>query len=125
MTETFINQVTGAQAPVDPFDAIEAQPEDYLRAPAVVPLSPAVLRQAQRAWEGVPRKDGSITHVVSHTFTDTDEKTIRLFMRQLRSAGEKVSPDCVITVTRDGSKVIWRASKRRKRPSVDTQPAAQ
>ena len=104
----------------DPFASIDAiTPEDFLRAPAQVPVSPTVIRLAQRAWEGIPRKDGSITHVASHTFKEgEDEKTVRLLMRQLRASAGHVDPQCVITVSRDGQKVIWRASKRRNRTGV-------
>jgi len=108
----------------DPFAGISGQPEAWLREPVREPVAPSVVAKAQEALDGKQRPDGSLTHVLSHTFSDGQEDLMRRFVRQLRHAGDHTDPVSVVTVKVNPQgdnplKVSWRASRpRRKRPAV-------
>lgn len=118
-------------SPADPFDNIDGEPEAYLRKPKVVPVTASVVARAQKALDGVRRSDGSLSHVLSHTFPVGQDGLRDLFVQQLRHSGDHTDPVSVVTVKvnpegDNPNKVSWRASKPRARKAkpVDGTPKA-
>lgn len=90
-----------------------------LKAPKIVPVPEAIVRQAQRSWDGVPdpENEGGKLHVLEHDFKD-DAKAAE-FAKLMKKAGDHTTPvtsvSAVIDPENDGSKSVvrWKAGARR------------
>lgn len=100
---------------------ITAKPAERLKARPVKPVPPAIVRHAQRSYEGVPHPDdeNKTVHVLTHTF-DSEEKA-EAFAKHMKNAGDHTTPPTSVSVavdpdgTGDKKTVAWRAGKRRGR----------
>lgn len=79
------------------WDEITGRTTERLRAPKVVPVPAGIVRQAQRAFDGVPHptKEGKLVHTLSHTFPDA--ATAAQFYRLVKKAGEHTTPRSSVT----------------------------
>lgn len=103
------------------WSALTGQAVQRLRAKKVVPVDPAIVRQAQRSWDGVPdpQREGKLLHVLSYKFPS--EEMAAEFARQIKNAGEHTQPQTSVSAvidpagTGDRTVVNWRAGARRGR----------
>jgi len=95
---------------------------ERLRAPKVVPVDPAIVRQAQRSWDGVQHPDdpeGELRHVLSHEFAS--DAMAAEFARLIRKAGDHTKPQTSVSAVIDPQnsgnlrEVNWKAGSRRGR----------
>lgn len=112
---------------------------ERLRASKIVPVPPALVKQAQRSWDGVDGPGGTKLHVIRYDFLPNfshvkDEAKRReqatakaaAFAKLMRKAGDHTTPRTSVTVVidpdhvKDGDPeqpwiVAWKAGKRRGR----------
>lgn len=122
MTETPVQE-----KPSFDFSEVTGQVVTRLKAKKVQPVDAAIVRQAQRSWDGVPLADNpeELGHNLVHTFATVEMAAE--FARQMRNAGDHTNPLTSVSVVvnpdpqgkngtpTDERTVSWRAGKRRGR----------
>lgn len=116
---TVTTETEATEKPSFDFSEVMGRAVRQLRAPKIPPVDPAIVRQAQRSWDGVPDHENpdETTHVLSHEFKT--EAMAFEFARQMRLAGHHTRPvtsvSAVIDPLNSGNKklVHWQAGARR------------
>lgn len=93
---------------------------ERLNKPKITPVPAAIVRQAQRSWDGVD-VNGEKRHILSHQFAKGEEARAEAFAKLMKKAGAHTTPVTTVSVSVDPEEtgntllVAWKAGKRRGR----------
>lgn len=79
------------------WDEVTGRTVERLRAPKVTPVPEAIIKQAQRSWDGVPDAENpeKLLHVLLHEFPNAD--VAKEFARLVKKAGAHTTPRCSVS----------------------------
>lgn len=105
-----------AKAPEYDWEKVGGRFVERLRDPKVIPVPAAIVRQAQRSYDGEadPNHEGKLLHNMSHEFPN--KEMAAAFAKHLKNAGAHTQPPSSVSVVideHDERIVRWKAGKRR------------